>query len=236
MEGPMRRYAAISLLAIAISTAMATFASAMPFTRSWHESASGVAGENRAGAGGIYGTGGRTDYGIRCSHCHVEGEGDIDVSISASPAFGSTGGELTYTPGARYRVTVRMTGEHRGPDTSGANQNGMAATIEDASGRVAGRFIADAGQDSASCPASDPYPGGTSTEPSSATTFLYGDCHGVLPLTRDGLTAWTFDWIAPSAGAGDLTFFVGVVDGDTGGESSLEDDTVERAIPLREGS
>jgi hypothetical protein len=206
--------------------------SAFPTPRSWHEPATGRAGTNRAGGGGLYGTGGRTDKGIKCSHCHVKSEGKIGLALTATPAFVKVGGEDKYVPGTRYTITVAMTGESKRPGTTN-NMNGMAATIENASGQRAGRFIADAGQDSMTCPTANPY--ATAPPPVGKTTFLYGDCHGVLPLNHMGLTQWRFDWVAPVAGAGDLTLFVGIVDGDTGGSSSLDDDTLERAIPLREG-
>lgn len=223
----------LTVAAIVVATAWAPIALAFPNVQFWHMASSGVAGTNRAGAGGIYGTGGQTDHGIRCSHCHVRGAGTIGMNVTAAPAFGSVGGEDAYTPGTRYRITIAMTGEHLRAGMTMDNYNAMAATIEDASGRVAGRFVADDGRDSASCPSANPY--ATATQPAGRTTTLYGDCHGVLPLGHQGLTSWTFDWIAPSAGAGDLTLFVGMVDGDHGGDSSLDDDTLERAIPLREG-
>jgi hypothetical protein len=213
---------------------------AFPFNRSWHESATGVAGTNRAGAGGLYGTGGRTDKGVKCSHCHVKGEGKIGVNVTANPAFPMASGELKYVPGQRYVITVQLTGEHRGGGgaTPGPtnNKNGMAVTIEDAGGKRAGHYIADAGQDSNACPQQNPYPGGTgAVSPTGKTTFMYGDCHGVLSLDHKALTQWTFTWDAPASGAGDLKMFVGVVDGNTEGESSLDDDTAERAITLRQG-
>jgi hypothetical protein len=208
--------------------------SAFPAPHFWHDPATGRAGTNRAGAAGRYGTGGRTDKGIKCSHCHVKGEGKIGMTLAANPAFPSVGGEDRYVPGQRYTITVTMTGEHKNPGMTTNNGNGMAATIENASGQRAGRFIADAGQDSATCPAANPYATAASM-PAGKTTFLYGDCHGVLPLSFDGLTQWRFDWIAPAAGAGNLTLFVGMVDGNSGGGSSLLDDTAERTFPLREG-
>jgi hypothetical protein len=210
---------------------------AFPTTPYWHMPASGDAGVNRAGGEGLYGTGGAQDLGIRCSHCHIDGEGLIDFQLSAMPAFDDVGGEDGYVPGRRYTITIRMTGEHLRPGTTMNNMNGMALAIEDASGRRAGRFIADAGQDTNSCPRNDPYSGGGHPPvPAGRTTFMYGDCHAVLPLPHMGLTAWTFDWIAPAAGAGDLSMFVAVVDGDTGAESSLDDDVVERTVPLRESA
>jgi hypothetical protein len=223
---------ALVIVASVLGSAAAVVA--FPTVQYWHMPASGRAGQNRAGAEGIYGTGGRTDFGVKCSHCHIEPEGLIDLAVDAVPAFGDVGGERAYAPGQRYTLTVRLIGEHL---IAGAeNRNGMALTIEDASGRRAGRFISDAGQDSSNCPQSDPYPAGGTKQPATKTTVLYGDCHAVLPLGHARMTSWTFDWVAPSAGAGGLTMFVAVVDGDTGGESSLADDVVERALPLHEGS
>ncbi len=204
-------------------------ATAYPDLRYWHMPAAGVAGTNRAGAGGLYGTGGRTDYGIRCSHCHTGAEGLIDFTLDVTPNFGSAGGDDVYTPGQRYTITVTMTGEHR--RTERDNANGMALAIEDASGAVAGRYITDSGLDSASCQRATPDEAGL---PRGSTTAVYGDCHAVLPVTTYNATSWTFDWVAPPRGAGDLTMFVAVVDGDTLGDSSLHDDVVERAVPLRE--
>jgi hypothetical protein len=225
----MRYRTAILMGAILVAGSAAV--SAFPTPRSWHEPATGRAGTNRAGGAGRYGTGGRTDKGIKCSHCHIKGEGKIGMTLAANPPFVKVGGDDKYVPGQRYTITVAMTGEHRSPGPTN-NGNGMAATIENASGQRAGRFIADAGQDSMACPVANPYP---TTPPAGKTTFLYGDCHGVLPLNFMGLTQWQFDWVAPAAGAGDLTIFVGMVDGNAGGDSSLDDDTLERAIPLREG-
>ncbi|MEZ4401922.1 MAG: hypothetical protein R3B06_17970 [Kofleriaceae bacterium] len=221
------------LAAVVATSAFGSAAVAFPFTRSWHEPAAGAAGTNRAGAGGLYGTGGRTDHGLKCAHCHTGGAGQIGVTIAAQPPFQTVNGDAAYRPAQRYTITVTMTGEHRG--SAASNQNGMAATVEDASGRRAGRLVSDAGQDAAACPTANPYPNAASL-PAGRTTFMYGDCHGVLPLPRPGLTAWVFDWVAPGAGAGDLTLFLGVVDGDTGGGSSTGDDTVDRALPLREGT
>ncbi|MEZ4337511.1 MAG: hypothetical protein R3B82_12895 [Sandaracinaceae bacterium] len=169
---------------------------------------------------------------MRCSHCHTGGEGRVGVEVTASPAFGSAGGDATYRPGQRYTITVTMVGEHRG--TSGDSANAMALAIEDASGRVAGRYLSDTGQDSNACPPTDPF--ASTPHPAGGSTAIYGDCHGVLAVATWNASRWTFDWIAPTAGAGDLTIFVGLVDGDTEGESSLDDDTAERAIPLREGT
>jgi hypothetical protein len=64
---------------------------------------------------------------------------------------------------------------------------------------------------------------------------MYGDCHGILPLQLPHLTSWKFTWVAPAAGAGDLTLYLGMVDGNSDGDSSLNDDTLEKTMPLKEG-
>src|SRR5262245_29085661 len=94
-----KRTLAMLLAAVALGLGLVAAqphdALAFPNGQFWHMTSDGVAGTNRAGAGGIYGTGGRTDYGIRCSHCHISDPGDthlIDARISASPAFYDRGG------------------------------------------------------------------------------------------------------------------------------------------------
>lgn len=225
------------LLAILLGVAAMAPLSAYAFPREdfWHMPSTGVAGTNRAGAGGIYGTGGRTDFGVRCSHCHIDGDGTIDVRIDATPAFVDRGGgDLGYVPGQRYAIAVNMLGEHERATPTTMDVNGFALTVEDASGRVSGRFISDSGQDSGACPSANPYPM-PAMRPAGRTTFMYGDCHAVLFLAHARLTRWTFDWVAPAAGAGELTMFVALTDGDQGGESSLGDDGVERTFALLEG-
>lgn len=228
--------------AIVASTAVTI---AFPFNKSWHEAAWGSASTNRAGAGGYYGTGGRKDKGIKCSHCHILAPGvqsSIGVTVTTTPAFVVSGNDTKYVPGQTYMVTIALTGEHLGggkgsnDPTSMNNKNSMAATIENANGQRAGRFVADSGQDTNACPAQNPYPGAPGpVSPVGMTTFMYGDCHGVLPLQHSKLTSWRFTWYAPAAGAGDLTLYIGMVDGDTDGHSSLDDDVLEKSIPLKEG-
>ncbi len=226
-----------------IVASSASVAAAFPRNDSWHTPAWGPAATVRGEAGGIYGTGGQSDYGIRCSSCHTDlavpmwcptppAQGRIDVDLTVTPAFGTRGAAQTYRAGQRYTITVRMTGEHRSPGPT-QNLNGMAATFEDAGGAVVGRFVTDSGADSAAC--TPGLPPGIDGHGGVGTTFVYGDCHAVLSVGDGGRgrDTWTFDWVAPS-GAGDLTFYVAAVDGDTGGESSTCDDVVERAFSLVE--
>ncbi|MEQ9320548.1 MAG: hypothetical protein RIF41_15380 [Polyangiaceae bacterium] len=209
-------------------------ATAFPTLHYWHLAASGETdqNQNRAGAEGLYGSGGPHDYGIRCADCHIETEGLIDLTIDVSPPFSQAGNDMAYSPGQTYVFTVTMTGEHKQPpNPNGQDRNGFVATFEDDGGNVMGNLISDTPNNSSmNCPASSP-----SNTPS-GTTFVYGDCHGILGNEAFELDQWIFSWQAPGAGSGDVTMWYGAVDGDTGGDSSLHDDVVQGSIFLIEGS
>jgi len=231
----------VILFGLTASTAVLAF----PFDNSWHMPAAGdvpngqyydasaVSGNNRAGAGGIYGTGGAQDYGIKCSSCHIEGTttwGQIDADISVTPSWGIVNGDNAYVPGSTYNFTVSLLNEHRLNDGN-VQLNGFALAIEDASGKTAGVYITDSGERSDNCNPNDP-----TLDGATETTFVYGDCHAVLSIQEMYRTVWNFQWTAPAAGSGDLTLFYSVVDGDQAGDNSKGDDVKEGTIPLKEGS
>lgn len=245
----MRHLIAATLAAGVLGYASA--GSAFPYPYLYHEPAAGNSANNRAGAGGLYGTGGKLDHGIKCAHCHIDGAGTIatDITVTKLPSGSPTGwddvnGADGYTPGATYRIAVALTGEHRTaihPMMPGVRTdlNGIAATLEAADGKLAGVLVSDSGQRSDACPATYPFTNGGGgydhQGPAGKTTVLFGDCHAALSLHKTAATSWTFDWEAPAAGTGDVTLHLGVVDGDTGGSSSLDDDVVERSFVLSEG-
>lgn len=210
-----------------------TAALAFPFGKSWHDKADGTQATNgRAGAGGIYGMGGLTDYSITCAHCHIKGAGLIGATITPTPAWAKVNGQDAYKPGQVYQITLAMTGEHLGLNQGNNNLNGMAATFENQAGKAVGVFTSDTpGNNSMNCPATYP-----AQNPAGSTTYTYGDCHGVIFVPVPNATSWKFSWTAPAAGAGQVTMFYGVVDGDTGGESSLKDDTKMGTVKLLEGT
>lgn len=227
----MRKRALISMITAAIVLS-GTTALAFPFLKSWHDRADGSQSNGgRAGAGGIYGMGGATDYSITCAHCHIGGQGTIGVTITPTPAFTKVNGQDTYKPGQMYSVNVVLTGEHRGLGQGNNNLNGMAATFENQSGKVAGVLTSDAGASSANCPATFP-----AQNPAGKTTYTYGDCHGIVYVPVPNATSWTFSWTAPAKGAGQVTMFYGVVDGDSDGKSSLDDDVKMGTMKLGEGN
>lgn len=223
-------FATIAALSIVLPSAVLM---AFPFGKSWHDSATGSQSNGgRAGAGGIYGMGGATDHFITCAHCHIKGAGTIGATITPTPAWQQVMGQDAYKPGQVYSIKVDMTGEHKGLNQGNDNLNGMAFTMEDAAGKVKGVLGSDTSPavSSASCPSSYP-----ATNPATGSTYVYGDCHGVIFIPKPNATSWTFSWTAPAAGAGTITGYYGVVDGDHDGKSSLDDDTKMGTLKLLEG-
>ncbi len=222
------------LLSLAVSFVLVSAgAMAFPFGKSWHGAADGTQSTGgRAGAGGIYGTGGALDFYTTCGSCHIKSAGLIDVTVVPTPAWNKVQNLDAYKPGQVYSITVNMVGEHLGLNQGNDNLNGMAVTIEDQGGKAQGVLVSDTNPpvSSASCPASYP-----AQDPASGTTYLYGDCHGVFFIPRANTTSWTFSWTAPSAGTGKLSIFYGVVDGDHHGSSSLGDDVKMGVVKLEEG-
>jgi hypothetical protein len=187
------------------------------------------------GGGGIYGTGGARDYNITCASCHVndkQQQGQIDATLTFNPPLGAGN---AYKPGTQYTVTVALVGEHLGLSGCGpyvdGNINQFSASIEDASGRGAGVLVSDSGQSASSCPSAAPMnPTGT--------TILYGDCHAVSSRAGKSMvntTSWTFTWTAPAAGAGPITIYWGIVDGDCMMDS-FGDDVKTGSTKLTEGT
>jgi hypothetical protein len=181
----------------------------------WYEPAHGMP----PGGGGIVGTGGLSESSIQCVHCHIKPAQKIDALVSSVPAFAAN---TAYVPGQKYQITVKMIGEHVGLancPTGGMNNNGFAATFEDAAGRNVGTLASDSGQaQGSSCPKDAPMP-----KTLTGTTYMYNDCRVILPLNMESATQWTFSWTAPARGTGDVTIFGGVIDGSCD-MTSLNDD------------
>ncbi len=179
------------------------------------------------GGGGIIGTGGAGDHAVTCAHCHIKGDASYGtIRVSFNPPFGTT-----YMPNKQYTVTLNLVGEHLGLSGCGqyvlGNINEFAATFETDSGKVAGAMQADYGS-TASCPTTPPPMGFT------GATMMYGDCHAIIAATVKDKTSWTFKWTAPPPGAGNVTFFYGVVDGDCMMDS-LKDDVKVGSVTMSEG-
>ena len=164
-----------------------------------------AADDANPGGGGILGTGGGHDHGIKCTDCHVErkSEPNLAFGMTFSPQLAGS----AYVPGTRYTITARLTGAQL-PGTcgvpNGKNIDGFAASFEDDSGASTGKLAGDDGQSAPSCTLPSPPPPGT--------TALDGDCKVIFSSSAPNLTQWTFSWTAPASG--DVHVFWGAVDGD----------------------
>jgi hypothetical protein len=221
----------LTLLIVAALTFFSLPASAWDGIPLWYGTAHGAS----PGGGGIVGTGGLSESSIECVHCHMKPEKKIDATVTPVPAFGAG---TSYAPGQKYQFTVKLVGEHLGLaqcDQYMANNNGFAATFENASGQNVGSLASDSGQVQGSACPKDPPKGDTLT----GTTVMYDDCRVILPRT-DGVslpnvTQWKFSWTAPPRGAGDVVMYAGVVDGNCD-MSSLNDDAKMIKLTLSESA
>lgn len=195
---------------------------------------------DEAGGGGLFATGGKRDFSVTCSACHLETlttppRGQIDTTLTFAPALGTAGTVRTFTPGQRYEVTVTLVGEYLGLASCGAaeNINTFAATVEDATGATFGRIESDTGQSSAACLTGLSSMNCNGSLPATGgSTFMAGDCHAVAGYGA-GRTTWKFYWTPPAATTvTDVTFFWGTVDGDCK-MNSLKDDVKERTLVVR---
>lgn len=193
------------VLALA-STATASTASAWDGPELWYASATA----DSPGGGGILGTGGMHDHGIKCSHCHVERKlTNLAFALEFQPALPAVSGESSYVPGQRYTITARMANESLGAlcsDAFGKNVDNFAAAFENEAGEAVGVLESDSGAIATSCPAVAP------TASSAGTTTIAGDCEVVFAKGKPTTTTWSFAWTAPAAGPVIVSW--GAVDGD----------------------
>lgn len=192
----------------------------------WYDSAAG----KMAGGGGIIATGAVTDYNITCAHCHIKAPNKIDATFEFTPPMAMVGNQPVYTPGQSYQINVSLVGESLGLSNCGQymmNANNVGVAVEDASGKMAGELASDSGQTASSCKTTPP------AQPIQGTTALYGDCHAAVGTGAENLSNWNFTWTAPKAGAGPLTLYYGVVDGNCD-MTSYNDDVKVGTIKMGE--
>lgn len=187
--------------------ALLVASSAAPSAWAFH---AGATFEQPASAGGgefNYYTGSPPEHGWKCDLCHQNPEGKISVQITSAPNLFSSA-SASYTPGATYKLTFKLVGEHLGFNSPMANYNSIAVEIVNDQGLPGGAIAA----------------GDIGT--TAQSTYISAGM-------KAGLDAWTFNWIAPGptdgpdgGPPGKVTFFVAAVDGnaaDGGPESVLTD-------------
>ena len=137
-------------------------------------------------------TGSIGDNGATCTGCH---------GGSAIPVLGWVTADIPiagYAPGTTYTINVIAT-------HSGAQEIGFEATAENTTGTSVGSLIVTD-------------PGRTDIV---GTDYIGHILAGVTPIGA-GANAWSFDWIAPASGTGEVIFYAAVnaANGDnaTGGD------------------
>lgn len=186
------------------------------------------------GGGGVWGVGGKRDFGVSCAHCHVENDPvkKVDLQFAWNPPLQSIAGQAAYSPGKTYSITATLVNEHLGLSGCGAytsNVNNFAVGFENGAGATAGILVGDYGRGDA-CPPTLPSP-----PPAGMNTMTYGDCHALASAGGAGKTTWTFQWLSPAAGSGPVAVHWGVVDGNCD-MMSMNDDVKVGTTMLVEGT
>lgn len=144
--------------------------------------------------------------GSNCTQCHT------GTPVTGTAWITTSIPEDGYTPDSVYTITVR--GSH-----AGAQRYGFEMTSEDSSNEKKGKFIV-----------LDPLKTKLLSLQGDAITHLAG---GISP--ENDSISWTFDWQAPAAGSGAITFYAAInaANGNsntTGDVIYLSQDAVEEKI------
>ncbi len=122
-------------------------------------------------------TGSPGDNGANCTQCHSGTPNTVDGWIESDIP------ETGYVPGETYTITV--TGTH-----SGVSKFGFEATAEDSENAKTGTLIiTDSGQ----------------TKLANGNHSVTHKSGGTAP--SGNTKSWSFDWTAPDAGTGDVSFY-----------------------------
>ena len=222
----MKHIFELSLIA-AMAIALPSTASAWHGYDDWQKSGSGQT-LRFPGSGGLYYLGRQEDHTMTCASCHIGGPGRVRANVTFTPALASG----RYSPGTRYRVDVAMAPEVMGlAGCSRRNTNSIVAFFSDSSGDNPAGTVFNDNQQRACGPSTL----GT-TQGNGPTTIVRGNCEYVSGQGGTTAANWRFHWDAPASG--DVTLWMGLVDGDCvqrdGGAQTYDGDDVfmlEQAIP-----
>jgi len=141
------------------------------------------------GGGGLFYVGSPRERGWTCAACHLDAPRRTRVGASSDPPELIGGG--VYAAGQRYRLTFVLENEYLGLSSPRSNYNAIVLSALTSQASSAGSFSGYA--------AEDYHARGNSILASAGRT--------------PNETTWSFDWVAPAAGTGQVRLFVAVVDG-----------------------
>lgn len=153
----------------------------------------------RGGGNGIYFNGSPRYKRYDCTACHALASGAIAIELASDPA--ELIAERRYTPGASYRLIVTMFGEHLGDPrgTSGFDHNSFVAELDDDGGQLVGSWSSD------------------DRDRVFTMDVAGGEAQVVAGYDGRGGTTWSVSVVAPVAGTGRITLYLGAVDGNAAG-------------------
>ena len=164
------------------------------------------------GGGGLFYNGSPRHKGYTCATCHLKPPGLASLDFTSQPP--SLADDGVYQPDQVYKVSVRLEGESRGLNSK-SNYNTFSVEVLDGRAAPVGVF-------------EDFFAGGM------VSTM---DRDALFARARDDVvaTSWFFDWQAPAAGTGEVTFYLAGVDGDGAGatEQAATDPLGDDVMVLR---
>jgi len=115
--------------------------------------------------------------GSDCSSCHTSKPKNIDGIITSNIT------PEGYTPGEKYTITVKLKGNQN------SKKFGFQISPQNNKGKVLGRLLV--------------------TNPKETRIIENGKYINQIKggVDGNGSKTWTFDWIAPAKGTGDITFY-----------------------------
>ncbi len=148
-----------------------------------------------------------------CSSCHgALNDGQATLTLTGIPA--------SYIPGTKYTVTFSLT------RTGKARWGFELTSLFTTGSAMAGTLEATSNTTQILTKASRFY-----------VSHLSGSgADGTFAGTADGPVSWTFDWTAPAAGGGSVTFYVVGLACDNDGQDSAGDLTYTTSVAYAEGT
>ncbi|MBK6686524.1 MAG: hypothetical protein IPG45_18790 [Deltaproteobacteria bacterium] len=242
----MRKLTCTLLFAVVSAPGLASaYSDTMSFARD-------PSADTAGGGGGLYFTGSPRQHGLDCAACHVEPSGEVGLRLSAL----LDGEEVSlfkngYQLGRTYEIEVAFDGDLLTPqapcgaeNTEVCDLNLFALEILDERGQGGGTFCPTA-------PRSGPASGcGACPTLRARGTLAEADCSVIVSdgfdpgagQWRNGVTAYSFFWTAPTDDVGPVMLYVSAVDGhgqeSEGGEltSQRHDAVVTVQAPIRSPS
>jgi len=175
-----------------------------------------------SGGGGLYFTGSPRFHGLSCAVCHVDGSEDIELRLKS--AYRENMIDLTqdgYEPGKTYELEIAFSKDQFKPlngcenaEHEPCNLNSFALEILDGQNQPAGTFCpVEPDPKQSGCAACSTFRANGSWVFEDCTVVVADSFNTTNATFRNGHTATSFFWRAPSRDVGELKLYLSAVDG-----------------------